>query len=177
MKLNYIFKNPSLLELALTQSGANADENNERLEFLGDRVLGLAVAALLYEMYPNETEGELARRHAVLVSSAVLADVAVQMGIDTKVRHGHMTGGKKAHMLADAAESVLGAVYIDGGFAAAQKVVNKIWKPLAEKDAVAPKDPKTALQEFVQHNAGTLPEYEYVEETGSSHSPKFTVTV
>ena len=89
-KLNYDFKNSELLDLALTQSGANATNNNERLEFIGDRVLGLSVAQLLYEMYPNETEGELARRHAMLVSTETLANVATELGLNTQIKHGHM---------------------------------------------------------------------------------------
>jgi ribonuclease-3 len=178
MNLNYTFKDGSLLELALTQSGANATENNERLEFLGDRVLGLSVASLIYEMYPNETEGELARRHSVLVSTIMLSEIAVSMDIEKKIKHGHMTAGRKAHILADAVESVLGAIYMDGGFEAAKKVVYEIWTPVARRDVVAPKDPKTALQEFVQHNDNNnLPKYEYTEEKGPSHSPKFTVKV
>ena len=78
IKLNYEFRNKQLLELALTQSGVNATQNNERLEFIGDRVLGLSVAGLLYEMYPNESEGELARRHALLVSTETLVNVSRQ---------------------------------------------------------------------------------------------------
>ena len=140
-KLNYNFKNPQLLELALTQSGANAEHNNERLEFVGDRVLGLSVAALLYEMFPNEHEGELARRHAVL-------------------------------------EAVFGAIFFDGGFEMAQKIIVSIWRDLAAADVTAPKDAKTALQELVQKmDNGALPEYEYLAQTGASHKPTFNVRV
>lgn len=177
-KLKYKFKNPELLELALTQSGANARDNNERLEFLGDRVLGLSVAALLYKMFPNESEGELARRLAVLVSTDTLADVASEYGLESLVRHGHMTGGKIRHVLADAMESVFGAIYLDGGFLAAQKIITEIWTELAGADIVAPKDPKTGLQELVQKlDNGALPDYEFLGETGPSHSPSFRVSV
>ena len=112
-KLNYTFKNPELLELALTQSGANAEHNNERLEFVGDRVLGLSVAALLYEMFPTEHEGELARRHATLVSTETLARVATQLGLDKKIHHGHMTAGRIQHICANAMEAVFGAIFIE----------------------------------------------------------------
>ena len=114
-ELNYTFKNESLLNLALTQSGVNSARNNERLEFIGDRVLGLAVADLLMDMYPCETEGELARRHAMLVSTDTLGTLARELGIDKRVRHGHMTAGRTKHMLANTMEALFGAIYIDGG--------------------------------------------------------------
>ena len=177
-RINYDFNDNSLLELALTQSGANSAQNNERLEFIGDRVLGLSVASLLYEMYPNETEGELARRHAMLVSTETLGNVARSLGLDKQIRHGHMTAGRTQHILANAMEAVLGAIYLDGGFDTACNVITEIWHDLAAMDAVAPKDPKTRLQEFVQKNApGNLPTYEYMETVGASHNPVFKVRV
>ncbi len=176
--IKYEFKNKQLLDLALTQSGANAEINNERLEFIGDRVLGLSVAGLLYEMYPDETEGELARRHAMLVSTETLGNVARQYGLDTKVKHGHMTAGRIQHILANAMEAIFGAIYLDGGFDVAQNVIVDMWRELAAQDVVAPKDPKTALQELVQQkDAGNLPVYEYLESTGASHNPVFNVRV
>ncbi len=177
-ELGYIFKDKSLLDLALTQSGVNAEKNNERLEFIGDRVLGLSVADLLYNMYPNESEGELARRHAMLVSTETLATVAGRLGLDKYLRHGHMTAGRVAHILANATEAILGAVYLESGFDAAREVIVNIWRDLAAADIVAPKDPKTALQEFVQQSdAGNLPVYEYFDAAGASHSPVFKVSV
>ena len=97
--LGYKFKNEKLLDLALTQSGADSTHNNERLEFVGDRVLGLTVAEMLYNMYPNEAEGELARRHAMLVSTETLAHVAAEMDLAHRVHHGHMTAGRIQHSL------------------------------------------------------------------------------
>ena len=177
-KINYDFKNTDLLNLALTQSGANATQNNERLEFIGDRVLGLSVAGLLYEMYPNESEGELARRHAMLVSTETLAAVASELGLDKQIKHGHMTAGRVMHILADAMEAVFGAIYLDSGFDAARSVIVEIWRELASVDVIAPKDPKTALQEYVQqYDSGNLPVYEYLEPTGASHNPTFNVRV
>ncbi|MDR1207008.1 MAG: ribonuclease III [Rickettsiales bacterium] len=177
-KLNYTFKNPALLELALTQSGANANNNNERLEFLGDRVLGMSVAAMLYDMFPDESEGDLARRHAALVSADTCADVAYELGLDKKVRHGHMTAGRLHSILADAMESVLGAIFIDDGFDAAKQIILEIWAPLARRDTTPPKDPKTMLQELAQHtDAGVLPDYEFLETSGPTHSPVFNVRV
>lgn len=177
-KINYDFQDQSLLDLALTQSGANAAHNNERLEFIGDRVLGLSVAGLLYEMFPNESEGELARRHAMLVSTETLASVAREFGLDKRIRHGHMTAGRIQHILADAMEAVFGAIYIDGGFSVAREIIVDVWRDLASADIVAPKDPKTALQEFVQKSDnGNLPVYEFLDTTGASHSPVFNVRV
>ena len=178
IKLKYEFQNPELLNLALTQSGVNAKHNNERLEFIGDRVLGLAVAAMLYEMFPNENEGDLARRHSVLVSTETLAHVAAMVGIDKMVRHGHMTAGRNDNLYADATEAVFGAIFMDGGFNAARNVIVDIWRDLAAAEISVPKDAKTALQEFVQRmDNGALPVYEYLSATGASHSPVFNVRV
>lgn len=178
MKLNYEFRDKKLLELALTQSGVNSANNNERLEFIGDRVLGLSVAELLYKMYPNDAEGGLARRHATLVSTETLAMVAKQLEIEKHLHHGHMTGGKINHILANAMEAIFGAIFLESGFEVAKNVICEIWSDLAHAEIIAPKDAKTALQEYVQKNAnGTLPEYIYHEPTGASHNPIFTVTV
>lgn len=178
MKLNYEFKDTKLLELALTQSGVNSSNNNERLEFIGDRVLGLSVAELLYKMYPDEAEGNLARRHASLVSTETLAIVAKQLELEKHLHHGHMTGGKINHILANAMEAILGAIFLESGFDTAKEVICDIWTELAKAEIIAPKDAKTSLQEYVQkYDNGTLPEYIYHEPTGSSHNPVFTVTV
>ena len=177
-KLSYQFSNEKLRDLALTQSGADAENNNERMEFLGDRVLGLTVAALLFEMFPNESEGELARRHAALVSTETLADVAESMDLAKKIRHGHMTAGRMRHMMADALESLFGAIYLDGGFDAARDEILKIWRELAMRELSAPKDAKTELQEFAQRTGGgALPEYEFMPVSGPSHSPVFHARV
>lgn len=178
MNLNYNFNDKKLLELALTQSGVDSKHNNERLEFIGDRVLGLSVAALLYDMYPDEAEGGLARRHALLVSTETLAHVAKTIELEKHVRHGHMTSGKINHILANAMEAVLGAIFLDSGFESARKVIVDLWTDLAAAEIVAPKDAKTALQELVQKaNSGALPTYVYQEPTGASHNPEFTVIV
>ncbi len=177
-KINYVFNDESLLDLALTQSGADSHNNNERLEFIGDRVLGLSIATLLFEMYPHETEGELARRHAMLVSTETLGSVAEELGLSKMIKHGHMTAGRVKHMLANAMEAVLGAIYLDGGFDNAKILICDIWRDLAAADATPPKDPKTALQEFVQQaDKGNLPVYEYMETYGASHNPTFRVKV
>lgn len=178
MKLKYKFKDEALLSLALTQSGVNSAHNNEKLEFVGDRVLGLSVAWLLYQMFPTETEGELARRFAVLVSTDTLAAVANRMELDKSLHHGHVTGGRKRHLVANAMEAVLGAMFMDSGFEVARDFICEIWRPLAAAEAEAPKDSKTKLQEYVQkHDNGTLPVYTFLEQTGAAHEPIFTVDV
>jgi ribonuclease-3 len=176
--LNYTFKDKTLLDLALTQRGVDSAHNNERLEFIGDRVLGLSVAGLLYEMFPDENEGELARRHATLVSTQTLATVAIEIGLESHVRHGHMTAGRIQHVLADAMEAVFGAIYLESGFDVARDVIVARWRELAAAEIVAPKDAKTTLQEFVQkEHKGELPVYEYLPQTGPSHNPIFNVSV
>ncbi|MBQ6110398.1 MAG: ribonuclease III [Alphaproteobacteria bacterium] len=178
MKLNYTFKDKNLLELALTQSGIDSKHNNERLEFIGDRVLGLSVAGLLYDMYPNDAEGGLARRHAQLVSTETLARVAACLDIEKHIKHGHMTSGKINHVLANTVEAILGAIFLDSGFESARKLIVEIWTPLAAAEIIAPKDAKTALQELAQKNgSGSLPIYKYSEPMGASHNPVFTATV
>jgi len=178
MKLKYKFKDENLLNLALTQSGVDNAHNNEKLEFVGDRVLGLSVATLLYKMFPTETEGELARRFAVLVSTDTLASIANRMELDKSLRHGHLTGGRKRHLVANAMEAVLGAMYLDSGFEATRDFIAEIWRPLAAAEAEAPKDSKTKLQEYVQkHDNGALPIYTFVGQTGAAHEPIFTFDV
>lgn len=176
--IGYIFRNPRLLAQALTQSGVDALNNNERLEFIGDRVLGLTVAQMLYTMYPNEKEGELARRHAVLVSTETLARVARDIELDKSLHHGHMTAGRIRHVLANGMEAVFGAIFMDGGFDDARDVIMRLWHDLALADAIPPKDAKTKLQEYVQkHDNGALPVYEFMETTGAPHNPVFNVRV
>ena len=177
MKINYKFKNEELLNLALTQSGIDSKHNNERLEFIGDRVLGLS-AALLYEMYPGEAEGDLARRHAFLVSTDALAQIAKEIELEKHLRHGHMTGGKIKHILANAMEAILGAIFLDSGFESARNIIIELWRDMARAETNAPKDAKTTLQEYVQKlDNGALPKYEYSEPVGASHNPTFTATV
>ncbi len=178
MKLNYEFKNTELLDLALTQSGIDGTNNNERLEFVGDRVLGLAVADMLYNMYPTESEGELARRHAMLVSTETLANIGTRLGLNGALRHGHMTGGRMRHSIANATEAVLGAMYFDAGFDVVREFILDIWHDLALMELNPPKDAKTTLQELVQkQTGGQLPVYTCVERTGASHCPTFCMSV
>lgn len=178
LKLKYIFKDRDLLDLALTQSGANPKRNNERLEFVGDRILGLTIAAILYGTFPAETEGELARRHAVLVSTRTLAEIGASLELIKSIRHGHMTGGRVQHITANAMEAILGAIFIDGGYNAAHDVIADLWADYIMRDPNPPKDAKTRLQEVVQKvDNGNLPVYEYKMVSGQPHSPVFDAKV
>lgn len=184
--LGYAFNNPDLLALALTHPSCAKQKsgmplNNQRLEFLGDAVLGLVVAELLYEMYPHEQEGELARRFAALVCGERLVAVAKELELGaalTLSKSEAEAGGRdNASNLEDACEAVIGAMYLDGGLEAARPFVLRFWRGLAQSYAAPPKDAKTALQEWAQGRGLPLPEYVVVSETGSAHAPQFTIEV
>jgi ribonuclease-3 len=155
--------------------------SSERQEFLGDRVLGLVVAELLFHRFPDEAEGHLARRHAVLVSRRSLARVADGIGL---ARHIVLspgedgTGGReRPALLADICEAVIAALYLDGGLEPAAAFIRRHWRPLMDEDAVPPKDVKTALQEWAQGRGLALPRYREVARAGPAHAPSFTVEV
>lgn len=179
-QLNYEFNDISLLERALTHSSKSAD-NNERLEFLGDSVLSFAISALLYERYPETSEGELTRVRAGLVKKETLAQLARELELGPLLRLG--TGELKSggfdrdSILADALEAVFGAVFLDGGIDPAREVIARAYAELLEH--VTPqtvvKDPKTRLQEYLQKTAVATPIYNVVEVTGEAHKQNFRV--
>tara|TARA_R110000868_G_scaffold178650_1_gene418426 strand:+ start:954 stop:1655 length:702 start_codon:yes stop_codon:yes gene_type:complete len=187
--LGHTFTDPDLLGLALTHRGsleaavkgrqAGRQSTNERLEFLGDRVLGLVVAEGLLRVYPNENEGALATRLAALVSASTLARVAEDVGLapHIKMAPGQQADASESAILADACEAVIGALYLDGGLEAASRFITHRWEPLMRAEIVPPKDPKTALQEWAQGRRLELPAYEVVSESGPAHAPEFTVSV
>lgn len=185
-RLGHVFTDPGLLERALTHASAPgvsdvARDSYQRLEFLGDRVLGLAVATMLLEAYPEADEGELARRLNHLVRRETCAEVAAELGLDAAVRMGsgeaQAGGRRKTAILGDVCESVLAAVYLDGGFAAATALVERYWRPRMLGFAAARRDAKTTLQEWAQGQALSTPIYEAVARTGPDHEPRFTVLV
>jgi ribonuclease-3 len=186
IKLGHSFSRPELLQDALThpslagfrqrKKGAMA---YERLEFLGDRVLGLVIAAWLYEKYPAASEGELAKRHAALVNREALRKVALEIGLGPYLRlaRGEDTGGadrKNLATLSDALEAVMGAIYLDGGLSAASRFIHRFWQQDIAIEHT-PADPKTALQEWAQGNGLPLPVYRVVEHSGPAHAPKFII--
>lgn len=182
--LGHRFGRPELLALALRHSSTarNRDrrvDTNERLEFLGDRVLGLVVATMLYETFPDEEEGALARRHAALVRREALVRVAETIGLAEHLAlapgEADAGGRDKPTILADACEAVIAALYLDGGLAPAEAFLRRLWAPLLSEDPRPPKDAKTALQEWAQGRGLPLPHYREMERTGPHHAPVFTV--
>ena len=183
--LGHEFSNAALLKLALThasaRSGGKPNEDNERLEFLGDRVLGLAVAELLADQFPNAYEGELARWFNHLVRAETCAEVAQawELGDFIVMSGGEaLSGGRgKKTILANTCEAVLGAIFSDAGFDAARAVVRRFWEPhLSELEAAAP-DAKSVLQEWAQGRRLPLPRYLEVAREGPDHAPRFTAEV
>lgn len=183
-RIGYAFKDASLLELALTHSSAKPtvkpNEDNERLEFLGDRVLGLAVAELLTTSFPDASEGELARRYNQLVRAETLASVAQEWDIGALIV---MSGGEalsggraKKTILANACEAVLGAIFTDGGYGPSRAIVHRFW--VSELGVIGEAaDAKSVLQEWAQGRKLPLPRYSEVSREGPDHAPRFTAEV
>jgi ribonuclease-3 len=155
--------------------------SNERLEFIGDRVLGLLVAEWLIERFPHEQEGKLGLRLAVLVSKPSLAAVAEANGLAEliKVAPGEARRGVsgQANVLADALEALLGALYLDGGLEVVRRFIRRVMAGVVDAQAAPPKDPKTALQEWALARALALPAYSVIEQSGPSHAPSFVIRV
>ena len=176
----HVFATPSLCHSALSHRSAGAD-HNERLEFLGDSILNCAVARLLYEAHPQADEGALSRLRASLVSGESLAQIAADLGLGEFLRLGSgelKTGGfRRASILADALEAMLGAVFLDSGYEAAAAAVARIMAPkLSGLPAAGTlKDPKTRLQELMQARGVALPVYTLTAVGGDPHAQTFTV--
>jgi ribonuclease-3 len=182
--LGHRFGNERILAEALTHrsaAGARGAGSNERLEFIGDRVLGLIVAEWLIEKFPAEREGELGPRLAALVSKPALAQVAEANGLAAllAVAPGEAKRGVRgqATVLADALEAIIGALYLDAGLDAARSFIRRVLGDALSQQFTPPKDPKTALQEWALKRALPLPLYQLVEQTGPSHAPHFSIRV
>lgn len=179
-KLGFTFRKPALLAEALTHRSFGSP-HNERLEFLGDGVLDCAVARLLFDAFPQASEGELSRWRANLVNQRQLAELAENLGLGQLIRIGdgeEKSGGRgRPSMLADALEAIFGAVWLDAGFDATFAVVGRIYGPLiaAYDPVVQGKDPKTRLQEWLQGRRQPVPEYHVVRVIGKSHDQQFEV--
>ncbi len=180
------FEGSSLVCQALThpscaQKRDDAPHNNQRLEFLGDSVLGMVIAEMLYEMYPAEQEGELARRFAGLVCGEQLVEIAYSIGLDKALilseSEEENDGRNNASNLEDACEALIGALYLEKGFELAKQFIAQHWYELAKSVSEPPKDPKTALQEWAQGRGLPLPMYQMLKEDGLSHAPEFTIEV
>ena len=165
---------------ALTH-GSQAAENYERLEFLGDRVLGLIMAEWLWEQFPNEPEGQLSRRLNSLVTGAVCADVARDLGVRDHLRLGKQARDDGAsdsdNVLGDVMEALIGAWYREAGLDAARVFVRKAWGDRVHSQGKAPQHHKSALQEWAAANNRKAPEYVVTDRSGPHHAPRFTVTV
>ena len=179
-RLEHTFGNPKLLVQALTHRSFSSD-HNERIEFLGDSVLNLAVAGLLYERLKELPEGDLSRARANLVKQDTLHQIAVSLGLPDLLRLGEgeaKSGGqKRPSILADALEAVIGAVYLDAGFDVASSLVRRLFQDVeinAQMQAIG-KDPKTELQEWLQGHKMSLPIYRIVGTEGAAHKQTFDV--
>ncbi len=179
-RVGHVFTDPDLRDRALTHRSLGS-HNNERLEFLGDAVLGLFVAEQLYTRFPEVEEGDLSRLRATLVNRDTLAEVAASIGLGDFLKLGsgeRKSGGRRRDsILADALEALIGAVYLDGGYEAAKDVVNRLFSDriAAVPDPHELKDPKTRLQEYLQARGLERPHYEVLEESGAAHARQFRV--
>ena len=185
LSLGYKFTAPELLHRALTHASARDSDDvsayNERLEFLGDRVLALSVADMLFKAFPDLPEGDLAKRFNRLVRRESCFEVGEELGLGSFLRLGASesgTGGrKKTTIIANACEAVLGAIFLDGGFDAADRVIRHFWGERLDDVSETPSDPKSALQEWAQGQRLPLPKYREVARRGPDHAPKFETSV
>ena len=170
----------SLFERALTHSSADR-ESYERLEFLGDRVLGLVMARALYERYPTEPEGQLSRRYTALVARGTCAEIGRELGITALLRLGKQArddgASQSDNVVGDAVEALIGALLLDGGFETAQRFILASWEPYLAGQGRAPHHPKSALQELAEGLGRKPPAYEVIDRSGPPHAPRFTVRV
>jgi ribonuclease-3 len=185
-RIGHHFDKPALLREALTHSSAarparRAPRSYERLEFLGDRVLGLMIADLLIHRFPEDGEGALSRRHAALVRKETLAEIGAELSLGESLVVGRSeedAGGRSnPATLADALEALIGALHLDGGFAAAAGFIERYWRERLDAMIEPPRDAKTALQEWAQGRGLPLPDYRVVASSGPAHAPSFEVEV
>lgn len=174
------FKDKSLLKKAFTHKSANQNNNNEKLEFLGDRVLALILSKKLYDLYPNENEGDLDKRFAILVKKKTCSDVAWTLGLQNFIH----TGNQKKRItqeddkiLSDCCEALIGSIYIDGGFDFVKNFILKAWKKYIDKSHVTILDPKTKLQEYSLKKFKKLPTYNLINSKGPKHHPIYKISV
>mgnify|MGYP000350869804 CR=1 FL=1 len=182
--LGYRFDDEGLLIEAMTHASAVTTGQRptyQRLEFLGDRVLGLIIADALFELYPDADEGELSRRLAALVRRETCADVARDIGLGAHIWLGEgeaQTGGRsKDAILGDVCEAVIGAIYLDGGLGPAGEFVRRVWDDRMDEESPRLKDAKTTLQEWAHTRGYKQPHYKLVSRSGPDHEPRFTISV
>lgn len=177
--LGYHFKNQQLLKQALTHSSVTSHigSNYERLEFLGDRILGVGIASTLYQEFPQEPEGSLSPRHMRLVCKETVSEVAKYLQLDKYMYVATEDIRENENVLCDVCEAVIGAIFIDSNIDKALAFIDKHWKNLIHQDITPPKDSKTRLQELAHALGYRTPTYEVISRTGSEHEPIFTIEV
>ncbi len=187
-KIEYKFKNISLLEKSLTHPSFFTDINSyenisndfERLEFLGDRVLGLIISSLLYNKYKELDEGDLSKKYSYLVQKNFLYKISSELLIEEIVLYNFKKNNNNKMLVSifsDTVESIIGAIFIDGGYKPSYNFVKKFWLPYLDIQITKTQDPKTFLQELSQQKSKKLPEYKLISKKGPSHSPIFTVNL
>ena len=186
-RIGYIFKNKQILINSLIHPSYLIDKKKsisnylndfERLEFLGDRVLGLAISSIIYKKFSNNNEGDLSKKLSYLVQKNFLHKIATNLKIDNILLFGFKKNEKmNISILADSIESLIGAIYLDGGFQNAKKIIKEIWGPYFDINETNIQDSKTKLQELSQKKSKKLPEYNLIKKEGPSHSPVFTVSL
>ena len=179
-KINLKFKNKDLLIQALTHKSFNPNENNEKMEFLGDRVLGLVIAKKLLEIYPEEKEGILDKKFASLVNKKTCLHIAKKINLTSYVKTFNPNNKKikiEDKIISDCCEALIGAIYLDKGFTIVEKTILNLWQDHIEKSVVTEIDAKTKLQELTLKNFKKLPTYKLISNTGPRHKPIFKVGV
>ena len=180
-KIDHQFSNPKLIGEAVTHSSTGKENNYERLEFLGDRVVGLVVAQELYNRFPEEPEGHMAKRLAALVQGEMLAEIAQEISLGEFINFSDAEeaagGAENENILADVFEAVIGALYLDAGFEKCQNLLLSLYDGHFDNMKAPPQHPKTALQEWAQGKGLPLPLYEITSQDGPDHAPEFEVTL
>lgn len=179
MNFRSLFKNLELFTKAMTHPSFKKLKINdfERLEFLGDRVLGIMVADMLYKAFPKEKEGDLAKRQAVLISREVCQEIAREIGLQDHVKAVGAELGGKSSVLSDAMEALIGAMYLDQGLEAVREHFLPLWQKRLSKSEAPPKDHKSLLQEWTQSHGLGIPLYKVVNQSGPAHAPEFEVSL
>ena len=179
-KIKINFKNKDLLVKSLTHKSFDKEDNNEKLEFLGDRVLGLIIAKKLLEIYPNEKEGILDKKFASLVNKKTCLEIAKKLELNKYILTLNIKNKKTSiedKVLGDACEALIGAIYLDKGFSTTEKLILELWKQKIKDSVITQIDSKTQLQEFSLKKYKKLPTYKIISNTGPRHKPLFEVAV
>ena len=178
--IKYCFKNKALLHQALTHKSSNNKDNNEKLEFLGDRVLGLVISIKLLEKFPNEKEGIIDKKFANLVNKKTCTEIAKQLNLKKYIYLGsaHKNLERSTDkIIGDCLEAIVGGIYLDGGFKASEKFILNFWEIYINKSIITLIDSKTKLQEFSLKKFKKLPKYIFFRKTGPQHKPIFKTEV